>query len=158
MTDLTPISEKLIAPCGMNCAICSRYLSYINGLKRSQCSGCRTRNADCAYLFVKCTGINNNSKTPGAPFCFECSQFPCKQLKRMDDRYRSNYHMSVIANLLSINEIGVQCFVEEQYKKYQCSTCGGLISIHNRKCFKCDSVTRLIQKKRIDVPPVQTSD
>ena len=29
MKKLNPISEKLIAPCGMNCAICSRYLAYV---------------------------------------------------------------------------------------------------------------------------------
>ncbi len=53
------ISEELIAPCGMNCAICSRYLSYVNNLNRSQCIGCRPDNKKCSYLFDKCSGINN---------------------------------------------------------------------------------------------------
>lgn len=32
MKKTNPIPEELIAPCGMNCAICSRYFSYINNL------------------------------------------------------------------------------------------------------------------------------
>ena len=146
MNDTNPISEELIAPCGMNCAICSRYLSYVNNLKRSQCIGCRPRNETCEYLLGKCTGTNHTS-TGNAPFCFECSQYPCKQIDRMDDRYRNNYEMSVKQNLEYINKMGIEAFIEEQYQKHRCSKCGGLISIHNRKCFKCDTVTRLVEKR-----------
>ncbi|TAL24847.1 MAG: DUF3795 domain-containing protein [Nitrospirae bacterium] len=58
MKRASPIAETLIAPCGMNCAICSRYLAYVYNLKRSQCVGCRPRNEKCAYLFGKCRGID----------------------------------------------------------------------------------------------------
>jgi ribosomal protein L40E len=82
-----------------------------------------------------------------ARFCFECDQYPCKQINRMDDRYRSNYEMSVKDNLKSVETMGVERFAEEQYEKYHCSKCGNLISIHNGKCFKCDKVTRLVEKR-----------
>lgn len=140
-----PISEELIAPCGMNCAICSRYLSYIHHLKRSRCAGCRSRNERCTYLFEKCTGVNHTSKN-NTVFCFECDQYPCKEINRMDDRYRKNYMMSVKDNLEFIHTRGIDKFIHEQYRKYRCSRCGGLISIHNGKCFKCDQITRLIEK------------
>ena len=140
-----PISKELIAPCGMNCAICSRYLSYVNNLNRSQCIGCRPRNKKCMYLFRKCTGINNALKG-NAVFCFECGQYPCKQINRMDDRYRKNYMMSIKDNLELINKRGINKFINEQYENFLCSKCGGLISVHNRKCFKCDKITRLVEK------------
>ncbi len=146
MKKTNPISEELVAPCGMNCAICSRYLSYVNDLKRSQCIGCRPRNKGCEYLFNKCTGINHSSKGIAA-FCFECSQYPCKQINRMDDRYRNNYQMSVKDNLELIKSVGIEKFIDVQYEKYRCSQCGGLISVHNRKCFKCDTITRLVEKR-----------
>jgi len=147
MKRINPNPKELIAPCGMNCAICSRYLSYVNNLKRSQCPGCQPGNKHCSYLFAKCSGINGALQgTANASFCFECDQYPCKQLNRMDDRYRSNYGMSVKDNLVSIKSIGVVRFTEEQYEEYRCSRCGGLISIHNRKCFKCDTITRLVEK------------
>ncbi len=139
------IAKELIAPRGMNCSICSKYLAYVNNLKRSQCMGCRPRNKRCTYLFEKCTGINKTSKSD-AVFCFECSQYPCKEINRMDDRYRANYNMSLKSNLDNINKRGIDKFIKEQYKKYRCSKCGGLISIHNRKCFKCDTITRLVEK------------
>lgn len=143
------ISEELIAPCGMNCAICSRYLSYVNGLKRSGCVGCRQKNSKCTYLFENCTGPENNSKGNNA-FCFQCDQYPCKQIIRMDARYKKEYKMSIIENLKCIKNKGISIFIKEQYKKYHCQKCGGLISIHNRKCFKCDVVTRLVEKNITD--------
>ena len=54
--------------------------------------------------------------------------------------------MSVKENLETIKNNGIGKFIKEQYKKYHCSKCGGLISIHNRKCFKCDTITRLVEK------------
>ncbi len=137
------ISGALIAPCGMNCAICSRYLSYVHNLKRSQCIGCRPRNEACSYLFGKCRGINHGAKGDAA-FCFECAHYPCGQINRADERYRKNYNMSLKENLECIKGMGIGKFIEEQYKKYRCPNCGGLISIHNRKCFKCDTITKLV--------------
>ena len=146
MKKLNPIPEGLIAPCGMNCAICSRYLSYVNNLKRSQCTGCRAANKNCgAILKSKCIRIKNISKGNIA-FCFECSQYPCKRLNHLDKRYRNNYGMSMINNLEFIKKYGITYFIEDQYTKYACSKCGNLISIHNKKCFKCDKITKLVDK------------
>ena len=145
MKDTKSSSKQLIAPCGMNCAICSKYLSYVNNLKRSQCVGCRPRNKRCEYLFAKCSGANNDT-TGNAVFCFECDQYPCKEIQRMDNRYRKSYNMSVKDNLDYIKENGVENFINQQYRKHYCLKCGELISIHNRKCFKCETVTRLVEK------------
>lgn len=146
-----PSQEELIAPCGMNCAVCSRYLSNLNSLNRSQCSGCRPGNKKCSYLFEKCSGINGALKgNANASFCYECGQYPCKQINRMDDRYRKNYGMSVKVNLEFIKKMGVDKFTREQYAEYHCPKCGGLISIHNRKCFKCDTITRLVEKRNTE--------
>jgi hypothetical protein len=141
-----PTPEALIAPCGMNCAICSRYLSYVNGLKRSQCGGCRSQDQVCEYLLQKCAGASHGT-TANAAFCFECSHYPCQQINRMDSRYRANYGMSVKDNLEAIKSEGLSCFVDSQYEEHSCSKCGGLVSIHNGKCFRCDRVTRLVEKR-----------
>ena len=146
MRKQNPISEDLIAPCGMNCAVCSRYLAYVNNLKRSHCVGCRPRNEKCTYLFEKCAGINHGARGD-APFCFECDQYPCQHINRMDDRYRINYGMSPKDNLESVRKMGICKFIKEEYKKHGCSTCGGLISVHNGKCFECDTITRLVEKR-----------
>ncbi len=144
---MNEISKELIAPCGMNCAICSRYLAYRHNLNRRQCRGCRSENKKCTYLFEKCTGINNGlDGNASAVFCYECNQYPCSQINRMNDRYRKNYSMSVKDNLDCINIMGIGKFTEDQYEKYRCLKCGGLVSVHNKKCFKCDKVTKLVEK------------
>jgi predicted RNA-binding Zn-ribbon protein involved in translation (DUF1610 family) len=53
--------------------------------------------------------------------------------------------MSLKENLEHIKSMGVGKFIEEQYKKYRCPKCGGLISIHNGKCFNCDTITKLVE-------------
>jgi hypothetical protein len=146
MDPTNPISEELIAPCGMNCAVCSRYLAYVNHLRKSHCIGCRPRNQACKYLFAKCNGINHDMPTGDANFCFECEQYPCEQINRIDKRYRNNYATSVKANLDYIQKMGIDKFIDEQYQQQRCPECGGLISVHNQMCFKCDTVTRLVVK------------
>jgi len=146
MNNANPISLELIAPCGMNCALCSKYLAYLNDLSRPQCSGCRVRNTPCTYLFEKCTGINQGP-TGQAQFCFECEQYPCQAIDRMDKRYRENYSMSVKDNLQVLRESGLDSLIEIQYQEHRCIRCDGLISVHNRKCFKCDTITRLVEKR-----------
>lgn len=144
------ISEDLIAPCGMNCAICSNYLACVNNLNKSQCAGCRTTNKKCAYLFEKCTGINHSIEgNTNAKFCFECDQYPCKEINRMDRRYKENYGISVRENLEYIRENGVREFVAKQYNEHKCSRCDELVSVHNNKCFKCDTVTKLVDKSDV---------
>ena len=145
MSEKKPISIELIAPCGMNCAVCSKYLAYLNNLDRPQCSGCRVRNTSCTYLLEKCAGISKGP-TRDAAFCFDCEQYPCQGIERIDKRYRENYGMSVMLNLERIQEVGIEQFTAEQYQKHKCDSCGNLISVHNRKCFKCDAVTRLVEK------------
>lgn len=141
---MKPISEELIAPCGINCAICSRYLAYKNNLRRSQCLGCRPGNKNCSYLFGKCPEINNVS-TNERVFCYECKHYPCKHLNRVDARYRKNYIVSIKENLEHIKQLGIRQFIEEEYAKHRCPRCGGLFSIHNRKCFTCDKVSKLFE-------------
>ena len=140
--------NSLFAPCGMDCAICSKYLAYKNGLKKSQCPGCRPGNKVCSYLFEKCSGINaDRSGNKDAPFCFECVLYPCKEIKRMDDRYRNNYNMSTVKNLQIIQESGLEGLIEVQIEKFSCDRCGNLISVHNLNCFQCDQITKLVVKK-----------
>jgi hypothetical protein len=64
----------------------------------------------------------------------------------MDKRYRNNYGISVIENLETIKKEGINKFISEQYKEHHCSKCDGLISVHNRKCFRCDTIVRLVEK------------
>ena len=135
----TAIDPNLIAPCGMNCALCAGYLALRNdlknkGIKMISCPGCRPRNKKCAFLKGHCSRLSNGEVT----YCFECTSFPCDRLKTIDKRYRSRYRMSMIANLNFIKEKGIENFLNNQEEAWKCPNCGGLISCHNGLCFVCD--------------------
>jgi hypothetical protein len=111
------LNAELIAPCGMNCGLCSSYLALTSdlknkGVKMPYCTGCRARNKQCAFLKKSCARLRKSE----VDFCFECPDFPCGQLKKLDARYKSRYRMSMIANSRFIKEQGMQKFMEEQEK------------------------------------------
>jgi len=125
--------EELIAPCGMNCGICMAYLR-----EKNTCPGCRKYNAKKPDTRSKCIIKNcielkkNNSK-----FCIKCEKLPCQRMKNLDKRYRTKYDMSMMENLKFIEEKGMESFLEQQRKKYTCPKCGGVICVHNKKCYSC---------------------
>jgi hypothetical protein len=140
--------KKLIAPCGMNCGICASYLARKNdakkeGIYKTYCTGCRSRNKKCAFLKSHCKLLTNKE----VKYCYECPRFPCKRLIHLDKRYKTKYHMSEIANLESIKKDGIEKFFIAQEKIWKCPKCGGIISCHNGLCFKCD-IKKLQAKKK----------
>jgi hypothetical protein len=142
------LNAELIAPCGMNCGLCSSYLALTNdlkskGVKMSYCTGCRARNKQCAFLKKSCSRLLKGE----VKFCFECPEFPCEQLKKLDEKYKTRYRMSMINNSRFIKEHGMQKFLSEQEKTWKCPTCNGIVSCHNGLCFNCD-LEKLRSKKK----------
>jgi hypothetical protein len=142
------MEKALIAPCGMNCALCSAYLARKydlkkQGIMKSYCEGCRPRGKNCAFMKKSCEQLGNGL----VHFCFECTEYPCRRLKHLDKRYRSNYHMSMIENLDFIRDKGIHIFLKREKEKWLCPECGGTISCHGGICFKC-GVERLKAKRK----------
>ena len=132
------MKEELIAPCGMNCTICSGYLAHLydvksKGIRMPYCTGCRPRNKKCAFL-KKRGGLLLGDKVG---YCYECADFPCKRLKHLDERYKTNFRMSMIENLAYIKETGTNQFLIKEQEKWRCTQCGGVICCHNGLCFNC---------------------
>ena len=125
----------MIAPCGMNCSICVAYFGYrIDGERRkSTCSGCRPDKRKCAFIIKRCKYIPKEE----VEFCFECVEFPCDNLRKLDKRYRTRFDMSMIENLEFIKENGMDKFLKQQEERYKCPECGGVICVHNGKCYSC---------------------
>ena len=141
--------EELIAPCGMDCAVCSSYLALKNdvrakGVRMAYCKGCRPRDKKCAFLKKKCELLLKNK----VRFCYECEEFPCENLEHIDKRYQTFFRMSLIDNLKLIKKHGLTKFLESQKKKWQCPNCGEVICCHNGICFNCDLEKLKNKKKR----------
>jgi hypothetical protein len=129
---------ELIAPCGMNCGICSGYLAgtrdvKARGIKIPYCTGCRPRGKKCAFLKKRCDLLLNGK----VQYCHECRSFPCERLQGLDTRYQTLFRMSMIENLESIKENGIAQFLRQQSERWKCQKCGGVICCHNGVCFDC---------------------
>jgi len=127
------LDASLIAPCGMNCAICHGYLR-----EKNTCVGCRNDDVDksayCRSCIIKnCEHIENSE----SKFCYECEKLPCKRLKQLDKRYRDKYHMSMLENLEYIKNKGIDKFLKNEKKRWTCRNCGSIICVHRDKCLEC---------------------
>jgi hypothetical protein len=124
----TGIKASEIAPCGMNCRLCIGYVR-----DKNKCYGCLTPNTksgrSCTLRF--CTERNGK-------YCDNyCPSFPCNRLKSLDIRYRKKYGMSMIDNLLQIEEEGIRQFVRNENIRWLCTVCGSLICVHRPVCLNC---------------------
>jgi hypothetical protein len=143
------MDEILIAPCGMNCNICSSYLAFKNdvkskGIRLPYCTGCRPRSKQCAFLKKRCDLLLYG----GVEYCFECKSYPCERLRHIDKRYfLSAFRMSMIENLDYIREHGMEKFLRKEEEKWRCPACGGVICCHNGICYSC-GLEKLKHKKK----------
>ena len=119
-----------IAPCGMNCTLCMAYLRVKN-----KCSCCRSSNEGKSISILRCK-IRNCEKL-NSEFCYTCQEYPCKNVKHIDKRYRTKYNMSMIQNLEYIRDKGISAFITSQKAKWTCPKCGGTICVHKGYCISC---------------------
>ncbi|MDP2181098.1 MAG: DUF3795 domain-containing protein [Actinomycetota bacterium] len=123
----------LIAPCGMNCGLCSGLLRH-----KDPCGGCRGGEGALPTYCDTC--IIRNCDTIAANesgFCFECSKYPCARLRRLDKRYRTKYGMSMLENLERIRDEGIEAFVAFERERWACPECGAVICVHRDACVWC---------------------
>jgi hypothetical protein len=137
-TKQTAISMKLIAPCGMNCRLCSAFTR-----DKNPCPGCQSDDRLKSKSCVACQ-IKNCEKLVNAKvkYCFGCGSFPCARLKHLDKRYRTKYGMSMIGNLESIRDFGIRHFMRAEKEKWRCPKCGEMLCIHKLQCLYCQHTWR----------------
>ncbi|MGA7161359.1 MAG: DUF3795 domain-containing protein [Bacteroidota bacterium] len=124
---------SLVAPCGMNCSICSAHLRGKN-----KCVGCRGSNFNKPVTRVSCKlKTCEVFQKERAKYCFECKSFPCENLRHLDKRYRTKYNMSMIANLEYIKDFGIRKFVRNEDLRWTCAQCAGTICVHTGFCIDC---------------------
>lgn len=132
------IPEHLIAICGMNCHLCLAYKRKKNG-----CLGCKAEIGARIEYCEKCKIRNCDQAIQGNySYCFECDSFPCTKIKYIDKRYRTKYGMSMIANLESIRDSGIQAFLLSEEIKYTCPHCGNIVCVHRPQCLHCHTTWR----------------
>jgi len=133
----------------MDCSVCSGYLALENdvrskGVRMTYCAGCRPRNKKCAFIKKRCDLVMDGK----VEFCFQCEDFPCKNLLGLDQRYRTNFRMSFVENLGIIRDLGIEEFLSMEEEKWRCPDCEGRICCHNGICFEC-GIEKLKARKQL---------
>ena len=136
------LTSELVAPCGMNCAICRAYIAHKLGITRvrgkiTYCTGCIPRAKNC-YIKRGCKKLSKHQ----IQSCSECETMPCEKLAHLDKRYRERYGMSMVENLKLLKAKGMDEFLKSQAEKYSCPRCGEVICVHDAKCYSCGYKTK----------------
>jgi hypothetical protein len=127
MAAKNPFRTTLIAPCGMDCAICSAFLR-----EKNRCNGCygATSTGRRHCIIASCEHLQKR-------YSHTCGSFPCRRLEQLDKRYRTRYRMSMLDNLAAIRKDGIRKFVKSERERWTCSACGGTIDVHRYRCSSC---------------------
>ncbi len=96
------IETIMFAPYGMNCKVCYKHCYH-----RKPCAGCLTNNMDkpehCRKYKIKdCVQSKNLN------YCFECLEFPCKQIRYLEKSYNKRYQASLIENSEFVQKHGLE--------------------------------------------------
>ena len=105
--------SDMIAPCGLDCNICSLAL-----IENDPCQGC------------------NGPDDHKPEFCARyCGIILCR--KRRENGYRFCDECSPLENLRMIREEGMDAFLAYERQHWTCPNCGRPFSVHDRNCPHC---------------------
>ncbi len=125
------IENTMLAPCGINCMVCYKHCYH-----KKPCPGCLLDDVNKPEHCRKCK-IKDCAIVKGHTYCFECEDFPCKLIKRLEKSYNQRYNASIISNSLVVKDKGKDTFMASEREKWTCPDCGGVISLHDRECSAC---------------------
>ncbi|MBT8397737.1 MAG: DUF3795 domain-containing protein [Gemmatimonadetes bacterium] len=126
------LGSAMVAPCGLNCGVCRLTFRDPTG-----CSGCTNDGPKPKYCSTCKIRNCEPIRSGGVRFCFECPQYPCAPLRRLDKRYRTRYRMSVLDNLEFIRDHGMEEFIELEKQSWTCRACDALVCVHKEDCLYC---------------------
>jgi hypothetical protein len=138
MSDQPSHELNLAGPCGFYCGTCRHYLARIKGLLHEKnlkhgCRGCRDQSKRCAWIKRDCARIRKRE----IAFCFECPEFPCTNLIKLDQRHVRDDRVSLMENLRRIEALGPERWLEEQRDRWRCPACSGNVCVMDGECYDC---------------------
>lgn len=129
-------TKEMIAPCGLDCTICSQ--AQVEGNPRLGCNGPDENKLE---FCVKRCGIIlcQKRRENGYKYCDECPDYPCEDVMEKETRYTSQYPLkeSPLENLRMIRERGMEAFLERERQQWTCKKCGKPVSVHTGLCSGC---------------------
>lgn len=129
-------NKEMIAPCGLNCAICKRALQKV-----SPCLGCHGPDEAISDFCLNRCMIRKCERLRelGSDFCDVCPSYPCEDVLEKETRYTGAYPLfeSPMGNLAYIRRHGMDAFLQKERAGWTCGVCGEVICVHSGICSGC---------------------
>jgi len=134
----TPFRTTLIAPCGMDCAICMAHLRTKN-----PCGDCytpeRQRRRNCPIFTC--------GKVKGR-YHHTCDTFPAVGLSSWTNDTGRDWHEYALRTPQRSVWMASVAFVKNERERWTCQECGGTIDVHHWCCFSLWKKTGVNQPAR----------
>lgn len=100
-----------------------------------KCNGCKS---DEVFINCRPCAMRNCAKMKGVEHCTECSDYPCKTWLLLKKGEKVLKHLGdKQSNLKTIKEKGVDFWLAEQEKRWQCPECGTNFAWYSTHCRNC---------------------
>lgn len=130
------MNENMIAPCGLNCALCKRALQ-----KESPCPGCLGDDSQKPEFCANRCLIHHCELRKSLPdrYCDSCEKYPCKDVIEKEIRYSNAYPLieTPIGNLSYLRENGMDAFLQREDERWRCPACHGTVCVQTGVCAEC---------------------
>jgi hypothetical protein len=130
------IKSDMIAPCGLDCAICRKALQEEN-----PCMGCCGPDEGKTDFCLNHCKIRRCERLRelGSDFCDVCPLYPCEDVLEKETRYTAAYPLfeSPMGNLAYIRKHGMDAFIRKERAEWTCVDCDGVICVHSGICSGC---------------------
>lgn len=141
-----PVDEKLLAPCGLYCGVCSIRVAYVTeneklkekisgfyGVPPEQiaCEGCKS---DVVFVYCRVCPISDCATERNLKGCHQCDDFPCERI----DNFPFEQGKKVILRAIpQWRELGTEKWVEAEIERYKCPSCGAPLLRGFPRCGSC---------------------
>lgn len=130
----------VIAPCGIYCDVCPSYEKTCNGCGSVDPNQKRISKWSCKIRM--CCMDHQNLR-----YCYQCTDFPCKVLKKLQQSHPGNpkfsYRHEMLDNLDDLKRLGERQWIQLQKKKWTCPKCKGKLLFYANQCPTCGTSIRL---------------
>lgn len=150
---------KYDAYCGLCCGACPVLKANENGTLQEVartweedpddlvCHGCKT---DVVCVYCNTCDFKKCAESKHVDFCFQCPEYPCSALAafQADDR---PHHSVIFENLKTIQEHGVDVWLEQQKSRWKCPECGTSFCWYDETCSTCGAPLYNSKKEEEDL-------
>ncbi|WP_319562696.1 DUF3795 domain-containing protein [Marispirochaeta sp.] len=133
--------------CGNYCGACEILCAYKNKTENDiaaqwgaspdeiKCHGCKS---DIVFKNCNICKIRSCAMDKKIDHCVFCKEFPCKIFGSGESLVEKLPHLkSIPLNMKIISEKGLETWLKEQEKKWQCPVCGEPFTWYKEKCTVC---------------------